>query len=515
MPSPVIIGVVVVYLLFLLVIGVWGGKESHDVKGYYAAGKKLPSWVLAFSSNATGESAWLLLGLTGIGYALGMHALWVVLGEVLGVALAWAFVARPFKAFTDRYGSITVPDYLEDRFRDKTHSFRIVGAVIVLSMVAFYVGAQLTATGKAFDSFLGTGYGVGVGLGLAVVLFYTVVGGFKAVAYSDFAQGVLMFACLLVLPFVGIGAVGGWGALMDGLRAAAPLAVFEGLQASGPDLLRLGGGLGVTPLGIASAAGFVGVGLAFLGAPQLLARFLAARDQREIRKAGPIAVGCIIVFDMGAVFTGMAARVLFPALADPVDRPPRHGRGTPARPVHGARPRRRPRRHHVDRRFAAHPRLLRGGAGRLSEDLPPRCPAAGALRAGQGGDGRARRDRPAARAHRRAGDLLVRALRLVRPRGGVRPGRAVLALLGPNHARGRARRHDRRLPRHDAVGRPLQGGLLRPVRDASGLRGGLRRHDRRQPVHPAARGRGRGTGRNPRGDTLVVDAKDVVHRIDE
>ncbi|MXW55242.1 MAG: sodium/proline symporter, partial [Gemmatimonadales bacterium] len=209
MPSPVIIGVVVVYLLFLLVIGVWGGKESHDVKGYYAAGKKLPSWVLAFSSNATGESAWLLLGLTGIGYALGMHALWVVLGEVLGVALAWAFVARPFKAFTDRYGSITVPDYLEDRFRDKTHSFRIVGAVIVLSMVAFYVGAQLTATGKAFDSFLGTGYGVGVGLGLAVVLFYTVVGGFKAVAYSDFAQGVLLFACLLVLPFVGIGAVGG------------------------------------------------------------------------------------------------------------------------------------------------------------------------------------------------------------------------------------------------------------------------------------------------------------------
>ncbi|MXW55815.1 MAG: hypothetical protein F4Z59_03765, partial [Gemmatimonadales bacterium] len=100
-------------------------------------------------------------------------------------------------------------------------------------------------------------------------------------------------------------------------RAAEPLAVFEGLQASGPDLLRLGGGLGFTPLGIASAAGFVGVGLAFLGAPQLLARFLAARDQRQIRKAGPIAVGCIIVFDLGAVFTGMAARVLYPALADP------------------------------------------------------------------------------------------------------------------------------------------------------------------------------------------------------
>ncbi|MCG8467406.1 MAG: sodium/proline symporter, partial [Gemmatimonadetes bacterium] len=317
MTSPVIIGVLVVYLILLLGIGLWGGKESHDVEGYFAAGKKLPSWVLAFSSNATGESAWLLLGLTGMGYAVGMHALWVVLGEVLGVALAWAFVARPFKAFTDKYRAITVPDYLEGRFRDTAHAFRIVGAVIILSMVAAYVAAQLTATGKAFDSFLGTGYQVGVFIGLAVILFYTSVGGFKAVAYSDFVQGVLMFGCLLALPLVGIAAVGGWGPFVEGLRAAERIPIFEGLQATGPDLLLPGGGLGWTPAGVASAAGFVGVGLAFLGAPQLLGRFLAARDQREIVRAGPIAVVCIIVFDLGAVFAGMAGRVLYPGLADP------------------------------------------------------------------------------------------------------------------------------------------------------------------------------------------------------
>jgi len=302
--SPAVLAVLGAYLLLLLVIGLWGGRESHDVAGYYAAGKKLPAWVIAFSSNATGESAWLLLGLTGMGYLVGVHALWIVLGEVLGVALAWMFVARPFKAYTDRYDSITVPDYLEDRFHDTKHVFRIVGAVIILSMVAAYTAAQLTATGKAFDSFLGTGYEAGVFIGLAVILFYTSVGGFKAVAYSDVVQGVLMFLCLLVLPFVGIAAAGGWDATIAGLRAADP------------NLLLPGGGMGLTPAGIASAAGFVGVGLAFLGAPQLLGRFIAARDQRQIVRAGPIAVMCIIVFDLGAVFAGMAGRVLFPGLAD-------------------------------------------------------------------------------------------------------------------------------------------------------------------------------------------------------
>ena len=124
MTSATIVGVLVGYLLILLAIGFWGSRESGDLKGYYVAGKQLPAWVIAFSSNATGESAWLLLGLTGMGYAIGVHAFWVILGEVLGVATAWVFVARPFKEYTDRFDAITVPDYLTDRFRDTSHVFR-------------------------------------------------------------------------------------------------------------------------------------------------------------------------------------------------------------------------------------------------------------------------------------------------------------------------------------------------------------------------------------------------------
>ena len=305
MTSGVVLAVLAVYLVVLLAIGLWSRREAHDLEGYYVAGKRLPSWVIAFSSNATGESAWLLLGLTGMGYAIGVHAFWVILGEVLGVAAAWVFVARPFKEYTDRYRAITVPDYLTERFRDTTHAFRIVSAIIVLSMVTAYTAAQLTASGKAFDSFLGTGYQAGVWIGLAIVLFYTTVGGFKAVAYSDFVQGVLMLGCLVALPLVAFPAAGGFAGVMAELGAIDP------------GLLRPMGSFGLTAAGVASAFGFVAIGFAFLGSPQLLTRFMAARDQKQIVDGGFWAVLCVIGFDVGAVFSGMAGRVLFPGLADP------------------------------------------------------------------------------------------------------------------------------------------------------------------------------------------------------
>lgn len=303
--SPVILGVLIVYGLVLFAIGLASRRDSDTVAGYYVANKRLPAVVIAFSTNATGESAWLLLGLTGMGYAVGLHALWVVLGEVLGVALGWALVAPRFKAATDRFGSITVPDYLTSRFGDRRHAFRWIGFIVIVTMVTAYTAAQVTAMGKAFDAFLGTGYVTGTLIGLAFILFYTTVGGFKAVAYTDLVQGLLMFGGLLVMPFIGFAAAGGWGA------------VLANLDAQDPALLTLMGPAGVTAPGVISAVGFVAIGLAFLGSPQLLVRWISARDQRQIVNGGLIAVLCIIVFDLGAVLTGIAGRALLPGLADP------------------------------------------------------------------------------------------------------------------------------------------------------------------------------------------------------
>jgi sodium/proline symporter len=302
--APVAI-VLAVYGVVLLAIGFWASKESKSVAGYFVAGKKLPSWVIAFSSNTTGESAWLLLGLTGMGYVVGIHALWIVFGEVMGVTLAWVFVGLRFKEYTDRYDSITVPDYLESRFRDTRHVIRLVSVVIILTMVTAYIAAQLTASGKAFGSFLGTSYEAGVLMGLVLILFYTTVGGFKAVAYNDLLHGLMMFCGLLALPIVGIIATGGWTSMMSQI------------QAIDPDMLKPMGQFGLSAAGIASAVGFIGIGLAFLGAPQLLTRFVSARDKHEIVGGSIIAVICIVVFDLGAVFAGMAGRTMFGGLADP------------------------------------------------------------------------------------------------------------------------------------------------------------------------------------------------------
>jgi len=304
-PGPIIISVLLLYLIILLAIGWWGRGESKSVAGYYVAGKKLPGWVIAFSSNATGESGWLLLGLTGMGYLVGIHALWIVLGEVLGVALSWVLVARPFKEYTDRYDSITVPDYLEARFRDSQHLIRLLSVVIIFTMVIAYTAAQLTASGKTFSSFLGTSYSTGVLIGTVVILLYTTVGGYKAVAYSDLLQGILMFVGLLTLPLVGIAAAGGWTSLMSQL------------QSTDPSLLLPMGELGLSLAGVVSALSFASIGFAFLGVPQVLTRFIAARDQDQLLTGSLLAVICIVVFETGAVFSGMAGRALFPDLSDP------------------------------------------------------------------------------------------------------------------------------------------------------------------------------------------------------
>lgn len=304
MNDPIVIAVLLFYLAILFGIGYWARSQSRTIKGYFLAGKSLPPWVIAFSSNATGESAWLLLGLTGMGYLVGVHAFWIVLGEVFGVTIAWLYIARPFKAQTDQYDSITVPDFLEARFQDDRHLFRKLAAVIIFSMVAFYTAAQLTAAGKAFNLFLGTGYLNGVLIGAAIVLFYTTVGGFKAVAYSDLLQGLLMLSCLLVLPVVGISAAGGWSAMLQNLSQQDPF------------LLTPMGAEGLSVQGLIAVLGFMGIGLAFLGAPQLLSRFMSAKNDRAIVQASVPAVVCIIIFDVGAILSGMAGRALFPDLAD-------------------------------------------------------------------------------------------------------------------------------------------------------------------------------------------------------
>ena len=297
------LAVLIIYLGILAGLAIWSRRETHTLSGYYLAGKKLPFWVVAFSTNATGESGWLLLGLSGMGYLVGTQAYWVVVGEIVGIGLSWWIVSRRLKAFGDETDSITVPDVLSAKFQDKWHLIRGVAVLIILVMVTTYVTAQMVATGKAFDNFLGWDYETGVIVGAVFIIAYTFVGGYKAVSYTDVVQGVLVLLGLIAVPLAAIIATGGLGEVRASLAQQDPALL---------DMFAFGS----TPawIGIAS---FVAIGLPFLGVPQLLIRYMSARDDGEIRKARIMSMIVLFIFTFGAVTAGVAGRALYPGLEDP------------------------------------------------------------------------------------------------------------------------------------------------------------------------------------------------------
>ena len=293
------------YLIILIVVAAWSRKESTTLTGYFIADKKLPPWVVAFSTNATGESGWLLLGLTGMGYAVGAYAFWVVLGEVVGISLAWILISRRLKRYSDKTDSITLPDVLAARFDDKHHVLRRISVLIILVMVMTYVAAQMVATGKAFDGFTDLNYAWGVAVGSTIIIAYTLVGGFKAVAWTDLIQGILMLLGLIILPVISIKAGGGWDA------------ISANLMAQDPGLLSPWGPEGKSTLAIIGVISFLAIGVPFMGVPQLMVRFMSARSEKSLVPAMSISVLVIFLFDVGAVLTGMAGRALYPNLEDP------------------------------------------------------------------------------------------------------------------------------------------------------------------------------------------------------
>ncbi len=302
--SSVLIAVLFCYFGLMLAVAAWARRANTSGEGYFLGGRKLPYWVAAFSMNATGESAWLLLGLSGVAYLTGLNALWIVAGETIGVLLAWVLVAKKLNRESRELGSITVPDYLSTKHRGSPTAIRTVSVAIILSMAVIYIAAQMLATGKAFTVFLDWNYATGVWVGGLVTIVYTSFGGFKAVAYTDAIQAMLMLFALTFVPWAGLQAVGGLDAMWNSLQAIDPAML---------SLWRPDDPLFVTIIVIASA---LAVGLPFIGVPQLLVRFMAIKETGDIKKAATVSVVVILIFDLGAVGIGLVGRALFPDLAD-------------------------------------------------------------------------------------------------------------------------------------------------------------------------------------------------------
>lgn len=287
------------YVGILFLIGFFASRRIKGMSDYYVGGKKMGFWAVAFSARATGESGWLLIGLTGMGAMAGYSGYWVVVGELLGVFISWQFMAKRFKKRSDSYGAITIPDYLESHFKTSTHTLRILAASVLVIFIVIYVASQIDVTGVAFESMLGIDYKLGALIGFLIVLAYIFVGGFVAAVWSDLFQGLLMFFGLVLLPIVV------WFSMDHGAG------VTEGLNAIDPTLTQIMGRSDDNWMNLFTILGFSMIGLGFLGSPQVYVRFMSIKNEKEIDRGKWVAVLFTLLTDAAAVTIGILARIYF------------------------------------------------------------------------------------------------------------------------------------------------------------------------------------------------------------
>lgn len=287
------------YVLILFLIGYFASRRVKSMSDFYVGGKNMGFWAVAFSARATGESGWLLIGLTGMGAMSGLSAYWVVIGEVLGVAISWWFMAKRFKRKTDEYQALTIPDYLESHFKSKTKTLRVLASAILSIFVVIYVSSQIDVTGKAFESLMGIDYYIGSIIGFLIVLCYIFLGGFVAAVWSDMFQGLMMFIGLILLPIVVYFS-------MDGSSG-----IVESLNQVDPALTNPWGTSNDVWMNVATMLGFAMIGLGFLGSPQVYVRFMSIKNEIEIDKGKWVAIIFTLLTDAAAVTIGILARILF------------------------------------------------------------------------------------------------------------------------------------------------------------------------------------------------------------
>ncbi|MDE0479042.1 MAG: sodium/proline symporter [Gammaproteobacteria bacterium] len=290
---------ITLYFGVLVTLGSLAARRIRNMSDFVVGGKRLGFWVAAFSAQATGESAWLLLGVTGMGAMVGFSAYWIVVGEVIGVALAWFVMAPRFKRLTDKYESLTVIDYLVSRFGSSTRTLRVISAISLCFFVLIYISAQIDATGSAFASFLDWDYMTGAIVGFLFVAAYCIAGGFLAAAWTDMFQGSIMLLCLVLLPVVA------WFSL------GSSDAIYAGLQAIDPGLVSFWGTGGPSLMSFFLILGMGLIGLGFLGSPQVFARLIAIRSSDQIDRGKWVALLFTFLAGFSAVSIGILGRYLF------------------------------------------------------------------------------------------------------------------------------------------------------------------------------------------------------------
>ena len=224
------------YLAMILIVGFYTARLTKNVKDFALGGQRLGPIVIAFSERASGESAWLILGLPGAALIAGMLEIWTVVGCVGGIIFSWLIVAYPMRQAIEKYNVLTLPEYFEKKFNDDSGIIRLLSSFIITFFFTFYVAAQFSGAGKVLHVTFGMTQMQGMTLGAVIIIFYTLMGGFLAVAWTDLIQGIIMIGTLVILPLVGWIKLSGveavnimdWSTLYGGTTGSTALAAAIG-----------------------------------------------------------------------------------------------------------------------------------------------------------------------------------------------------------------------------------------------------------------------------------------------
>ncbi|SMH30744.1 sodium/proline symporter PutP [Methanohalophilus portucalensis] len=293
--------IIVLYLLFMLTIGFYYYKKTENLSDYILGGRRLNKWVTALSSQASDMSGWLLLGLPGYAYLSGMEAGWIALGLGVGTYLNWKFVAKRLRRYTKEAGdALTLPVYFENRFRDKSKLLRTISALFILIFFLFYTSSGFVAGGKLFSTVFGVEYFTALTIGVLVIISYTFLGGFMAVCWTDFFQGLLMVLAITIVPFAAMNGLGGISSTVDIVRTIDPslLTPFTG---SDGNLISL-----------ISVVSLLAWGFGYFGQPHILVRFMAINNPEEIKQSRAIAITWVTISLAFAVIVGLVGRAYVP-----------------------------------------------------------------------------------------------------------------------------------------------------------------------------------------------------------
>lgn len=282
------------YLLIVVTIAIVAWRMTKNLSDFVLGGRQLGGPVAALSAGASDMSAWLLLGLPGAVFVFGLNQIWLPIGLTIGAYLSWRLVAKPLRVYSEiANDSLTVPAFLDNRFKDSTAVIRVMLAIVTLVFFAFYTASGLIGGAMLLERF-GLTYEQGLLLGTTIIVAYTFVGGFLAVSWTDFFQGTLMFLCLISVPFVASHEFGGWDKVseyigLSGAHKLNPMHEFSGLL----------------------FVNLMAWGLGYLGQPHILVRYMAVRTTQDIPIARRICVSWMSLSMLGAVLTGFVGIAYF------------------------------------------------------------------------------------------------------------------------------------------------------------------------------------------------------------